>query len=188
MRGQIYGEFIALNRGGTWSLRCQWRRKRYAAADSCESYLDSTRSLRRPELCVKIKKCEYHDLLHIHHTNDISDVRIVAFHIIRVHEENTVRSIKMLKRSFFRDSLCREKKWCLREYHCYRLLPRVHVYTVLLWQCECNWATSIFCRICLLRSLKSTAETTNWRTVATLARSFNFCHCLAIRHDYLFKR
>jgi len=98
------------------------------------------------------------------------------------------RSIKMLKRPFFRDSLCREKKWCLREYHCYRLLPRVHVYTVLLWQCECNWATSIFCRICLLRSLKSTAETTNWRTVATLARSFNFCYCLAIRHDYLFKK
>jgi len=100
MRGQIYGEFIALNRGGTWSLRCQWRRKRYAAADSCESYLDFTRPLRRPELCVKIKKCEHHDLLHIRHTNDISDIRIVAFRIIRIYEGNTVTLDKDAKETF----------------------------------------------------------------------------------------
>lgn len=91
---------------------------------------------------------------------------------------------KDAKKSFPSGSpLSREKVGALHEYHCYGLLPRVHVYTVLLWQCECNWATSIFCRICLPRSLKSTAETTKWRTVATLASSLDFCHWLAIWHD-----
>lgn len=115
MRSQIYGEFIALNRGGTWSLRCQWRRKRHAAAGSCQSYLDSISRV-KTNYTRKSKNAT------IYFLSDILDVIFIrcqdtwsslyVSYAFKKHISNVTLD-KDVKEIFPRDCLCLEKKLAL---------------------------------------------------------------------------